>query len=99
MISAWHALRDSRAKRRAVAWLADNSLIDDAAQIAISHHYWMIDGELETLSSPHRYVWPAELDLMARLAGLRLAERWGGWHREPFTGESTSHISVWEKPA
>ncbi|HEY1914641.1 MAG TPA: class I SAM-dependent methyltransferase [Streptosporangiaceae bacterium] len=72
---------------------------DFAAQIAISHHYWVIDGELETLSSPHRYAWPAELDLMARLAGLRLAERWSGWHREPFTAESTSHVSVWEKPA
>jgi hypothetical protein len=55
---------------------------DVAAQIAISHHYWMIDGELKTFSSPHRYVWPAELDLMARLAGLTLRERWSGWNRE-----------------
>jgi SAM-dependent methyltransferase len=70
---------------------------DLAAQVAVSHHYWVIDGELKTFSSPHRYVWPAELDLMARLAGLTLRERWSDWHREPFTGESRGHISVWEK--
>jgi SAM-dependent methyltransferase len=43
-----------------------------------------------------RYAWPAELDLMARLAGLRLRERWGGWRREPFTAASTGHVSVYE---
>ncbi len=48
---------------------------------------------------PFRYVWPSELDLMARLAGMRLRERWGGWKREPFTNDSTQHISVWEKTA
>ncbi len=70
---------------------------DVAAQIAFSHHYWVIDGKLETLSSPHRYVWPSELDLMARLAGMTLRERWSGWEREPFTSGSTAHVSVWEK--
>ena len=54
---------------------------------------------LERFSVPFRYVWPAELDLMARLAGLRLRDRWEGWRREPFTGESRQHVSVWEKPA
>jgi hypothetical protein len=44
-------------------------------------------------------VWPAELDLMARLAGLRLKERWADWGRRPFTGDSLMHVSVWEKPA
>jgi SAM-dependent methyltransferase len=72
---------------------------DVANQIAVSHHCWVIEGQLKQFSSPHRYVWPAELDLMARLAGLRLAERWGGWNREPFTSESRNHISVWEKAA
>jgi SAM-dependent methyltransferase len=72
---------------------------DVAAQIAISHHYWVIDGQLKTFSSPHRYVWPSELDLMARLAGMSLRERWGDWNRAPFTGRSRSHVSVWEKPA
>jgi SAM-dependent methyltransferase len=44
-----------------------------------------------------RYAWPAELDLMARLAGLRLRERWGGWRREPFTAASVRHVSVYER--
>ena len=71
---------------------------DVATQIAVSHHRWVVDGELKTFSSPHRYAWPAELDLMARLAGMSLRERWSNWSREPFTGESRSHISVWRKP-
>jgi hypothetical protein len=45
-----------------------------------------------------RYVWPAELDLMAQLAGLRLRERWSDWTRTPLTSASTGHVSVWEKP-
>ena len=72
---------------------------DLAEQIAISHHYWVIDGELKTMSSPHRYLWPAELDLMARIAGMTLRERWAGWRRTPFTGDSESHVSVWRKSA
>ena len=71
---------------------------DLAAQIAYSHHYWMIDGQIKAFSSPHRYVWPSELDLMARMAGMRLRERWSNWNRESFTSESRGHISVWEKP-
>ncbi|HJV14106.1 MAG TPA: class I SAM-dependent methyltransferase [Propionibacteriaceae bacterium] len=70
---------------------------DIVSQGLISHHYWVIDGKLEVFSPPFRYVWPAELDLMARLAGLSLRERWGGWQREPFTSQSTSHVSVWQK--
>ena len=72
---------------------------DIVAQGLISHHYAAGgDGRFEARSIPFRYVWPAELDLMARLAGLTLRERWGGWQREPFTSESTQHVSVWEKP-
>jgi SAM-dependent methyltransferase len=70
---------------------------DVANQGLISHHYRLVDGAYERLSMPFRYVWPAELDLMARLAGMTLRERWGGWAREPFTSESTMHVSVWEK--
>ncbi len=70
---------------------------DFTGQILYSHHYWKDDGGLRTFSAPYRYVWPAELDLMARLAGMALRERWAGWTREPFTDESTSHVSVWEK--
>jgi SAM-dependent methyltransferase len=72
---------------------------DVAAQIAVSHHYWMVDGRVETYSTPHRYLWPSELDLMARLAGMSLRERWGDWTRAPFTSDSRSHVSVWEKTA
>jgi SAM-dependent methyltransferase len=68
-----------------------------ASQIAYSHHYWIVDGQLETFSTPHRYVWPSELDLMAQMAGMRLRERWAGWDRQPFTSDSRSHVSVWEK--
>lgn len=70
---------------------------DFTEQVLYSHHYWIDDGNLQTFSAPFRYVWPAELDLMARLAGFTLRERWAGWTREPFTDESTSHVSVWEK--
>jgi len=70
---------------------------DVATQIAFSHHYWVVDGRLETFSAPFRYVWPSELDLMAQLAGMTLRERWSSWEREPFTSDSRSHISVWEK--
>jgi SAM-dependent methyltransferase len=72
---------------------------DVAAQGLISHHYWVEDGKLGVSAVAFRYVWPAELDLMARLAGMSLRERWSGWKREPFTSESTAHVSVWEKPA
>jgi SAM-dependent methyltransferase len=72
---------------------------DFVAQILSSHHYWIEDGKLRTFSAPYRYVWPAELDLMARLAGMTLCERWADWSREPFTDESNSHVSVWEKSA
>jgi SAM-dependent methyltransferase len=70
---------------------------DVAAQRLVSHHLALVDGRLERLSLPCRYVWPAELDLMAELAGMRLRERWSGWRREPFTGDSEQHVSVWEK--
>jgi hypothetical protein len=70
---------------------------DVAGQGLISHHYAVVDGGLEVLAVPFRYVWPSELDLMARLAGMTLRERWSGWKREPFTGDSASHVSVWEK--
>jgi SAM-dependent methyltransferase len=69
---------------------------DVADQGLISHHTTPGEG---TWSVPFRYVWPAELDLMARLAGMTLRERWSNWAREPFTSESRKHVSVWEKKA
>ncbi len=72
---------------------------DVVSQGLISHHYSVVDGNLEVVSVPFRYVWPSELDLMARLAGMRLRERRSGWKREPFTSDSIKHVSVWEKTA
>ena len=71
--------------------------LDVAQQLGVSHHYWVGEERAGTFTMPFRYVWPAELDLMARIAGMRLRERWSGWSRQPFTSESTSHVSVWEK--
>jgi len=71
---------------------------DVANQGLVSHHFTLRDGQIARRSIPFRYVWPAELDLMAELAGMRLRDRWSGWQREPFTSESRKHISVWEKP-
>jgi SAM-dependent methyltransferase len=69
---------------------------DVASQGVTSHHLEFVDGRAERVSVPFRYAWPAEYDLMAELAGMRLRERWAGWKREPFTSESRAHVSVWE---
>jgi SAM-dependent methyltransferase len=71
--------------------------LDVANQLGVSHHFWLGDEPWHS-SMPWRMVWPAELDLMARIAGLRLRERWADWGRRPFTSESLQHVSVWEKP-
>jgi SAM-dependent methyltransferase len=70
---------------------------DIANQGLVSHHLWPEGGAWHKSSVPFRYVWPAELDLMARLAGMRLRERWEDWGRSPFTSESRKHVSVWER--
>jgi SAM-dependent methyltransferase len=70
---------------------------DVARQGLTSHHFAIVDGRLDRFSVPFRYAWPAELDLMAQLAGMRLRDRWNGWKREPFTSESRKHVSIWEK--
>jgi SAM-dependent methyltransferase len=71
---------------------------DVANQGLISHHYTKRDEKFEKSSGPFRYVWPSELDLMARLAGMTPRERWSGWKREPFTSLSTKLVGVWERP-
>ncbi len=78
------------------SWAYD--LYDVATQAMSSNYVDVAGGRGRFRSIPFRYVWPAELDLMARLAGMRLRERWEGWTREPFTAESTRHVSIWEKP-
>ncbi|MEU6801302.1 class I SAM-dependent DNA methyltransferase [Streptomyces neyagawaensis] len=70
---------------------------DVATQGMRSHHVRVVDGRATHRSIPFRYVWPAELDLMARLAGMRLRDRWEDWDRRPFTSDSTRHVSVWQK--
>lgn len=70
---------------------------DLANQGLTSHHYRFRDGASEVHSVPFRFVWPAELDLMAQLAGMVLEDRWAGWQREPFTANSKSHVSVWRR--
>lgn len=72
---------------------------DPVTQRAISHHYTQQeDGSYLYMSHNFRYVWPAELDLMARLADLEFEPRFADWDELPFTAESTSHVSVWRKP-
>jgi len=71
---------------------------DVVTQRFSSQHFVFADGRVEAYPVEFRYAWPAELDLMARLAGLRLRDRWAGWRREPFTNLSRAHVSVYEKP-
>ncbi len=71
---------------------------DPVNQLVQSHHFTRdADGGFRRGFTPLRYVWPAELDLMARIAGLEPASRWGDWDRSAFTGESGKHVSVWRK--
>ena len=72
---------------------------DFATQAMVGNYMDLVDGRGEYSSMPFRYVWPAELDLMAQLAGLALRDRWDGWTKEPFTSDSRQHVSVWQKPA
>ncbi len=78
--------------------LGFDEYVDLVNQISVSHHYH-VDGDRVRTSSPSfRYVWPSELDLMAELAGLEFESRWADWNRSPFSGDSTSHVSIWRKP-
>lgn len=71
---------------------------DVVGQHLVSHHTTIRDGVADVSSGRFRYVWPSELDLMARIAGLRLAHRWADWDRSDFTADSPSHVSVWTRP-
>lgn len=71
--------------------------VDLVNQISVSHHYHINGDQVRVNSPAFRYVWPSELDLMAEIAGMELEARWADWTREPFTGESRSHVSVWKK--
>ncbi len=72
---------------------------DLVTQRLTSHHYRLKDGKvIEAGGTPHRYVWPSEMDVMAKMAGLELTHRYADWTKSEFTGESPSSISVWRKP-
>jgi SAM-dependent methyltransferase len=79
-------------------------VFDFANQRLTSQHYWprarqdRAGAAMASHASQHRYAWPAELDLMARLAGMVPYARWEDWSDAPFTGESTQHVSVWQLP-
>lgn len=74
-------------------------IYDVTTQGLTSRYFEIRDGDATSTAFPFRYVWPSELDLMAQLAGLQLRDRWADYSRAPFTSESASHVSVWEKTA
>jgi hypothetical protein len=76
----------------------DVARIDPANQFMYTTQIHLREDGLRMHAADHRYAWPAELDLMARLAGLALEDRWADWRRSPFTGSSPSHVSVYRKP-
>jgi hypothetical protein len=84
-------------------WRADPGglsyyVYDVVTQRLSGQHYYLEDDGIRASPTEMRYAWPAELDLMARLAGMQLEHRWSGWDREPFTALSPSHVSVYAKP-
>ncbi|MEV0374573.1 class I SAM-dependent methyltransferase [Streptomyces sp. NPDC050636] len=90
--------------QQAVVWQSEADYIgldtyDVLRQQVVSHHFWFDDGrQARVFRSPHRYIWPAELDLMAQLAGFELESRQADWHGTEFTAESRSHVSVYRLP-
>jgi len=75
----------------------DVAQLDPVAQHVESRHLLMSQDGIRTYPVKLRYAWPSELDLMGRIAGLRLQNRWGSWSKEPFTRDSTKHISVYAR--
>ena len=98
-------LRSLPPGKDAVVWQSEPGYLgldtyDVLAQRVVSHHVHFGDGTQARLSrSPHRYIWPAELDLMAQLAGFALESRHADWAGGEFTAESRSHVSVYRLPA
>jgi SAM-dependent methyltransferase len=90
---------DARVFSHAPGYVGYDRYTDLVAQRAMSHHFVAGASGVREFRTPFRFVWPSELDLMAKLAGMSLRDRWAGWDRSPFTSESTSHVSVWEKSA
>jgi hypothetical protein len=89
---------DARVFAHEPGYIGYDHYVDFVAQQAVSHHLVAKGAVIAESTTPFRYVWPSELDLMAKLAGLTLQNRWADWDRSPFTGDSTAHISIWAKP-
>jgi SAM-dependent methyltransferase len=90
-----HTMNVIRSDER--GWSID--VYDVVTQRLTSNHYWIgDDGRVTVFHGPGRYIWPAEMDLMAQLAGMELENRWAGWKKEPFTERCASHVSVYRKP-
>ncbi|GGV40450.1 methyltransferase [Streptomyces griseoflavus] len=91
--------------RRATVWQSAPGRIgldtyDVLRQHVVSHHFRFDETEQARLyRSPHRYIWPSELDLMAQLAGFHLESRHADWNEAPFTADSPSHVSVYRLPS
>lgn len=86
------------------ARITDTRLIIDSydlvTQRLYSHHYDFEDGQvIRANKTPHRYIWPSEMDVMAKMAGLELTHRFADWDKSEFTGESASGVSIWQKGA
>jgi SAM-dependent methyltransferase len=88
---------DARVFAHADGYVGYDRYTDLVAQQAVSYHFHVDESGGREVRTPYRYVWPSELDLMAKLAGLSLTHRWADWDRSAFTGESPSHVSVWTK--
>ncbi len=89
---------DARVFAHGPGYVGYDRYTDLVAQQAVSHHFAAVESGIREHKTPFRYVWPSELDLMAKLAGMSLRHRWAWWDRSPFTGDSRLHVSVWEKP-
>jgi SAM-dependent methyltransferase len=88
-----------QATRVEADWLTFDVSLHDPVEQRVSSQHVLVDGNGVRLRPVElRYAFPSELDLLARLAGLQLRERWGGWKREPFTARSGSHVSVYAAP-
>jgi SAM-dependent methyltransferase len=90
--------QDAAVFSHAPGYVGYDRYTDLVAQQATSHHFVADGSGAREVRTPFRYVWPSELDLMAKLAGMTLRNRWADWDRSPFTGESRSHVSVWQTP-
>jgi SAM-dependent methyltransferase len=105
VVEAWlpdlGAYRDGRAVRLVRqddgVVILETSAISPATQTMRTNKVYLQNDSVKVFPANHRYAWPAELDLMAELAGMELAQRWADWSKAPYTDDSTAHVSIWRK--